>query len=473
MQATLGIAMEAILERHLEQVPPADIALWSLRGLEVLDPSLAPELRQNTLLLNAPGRLLGSRPVPGADTPARIAAGAVAVSLAALFEVAWNASPALRRAGSDRLLKSAFEELFNHLDPYSRYLSPEEAVAARHRRVGQAGLGLRLAAGRGEAVVIAAITPSGPAAQAGLRVGDQVVAISGLPVSAQDLSHAAGLLEGPADTEVSLRLQRGGRRLQAVLVRSLVVPETVHAQRRNDILWLRIDAFSNRTDQALAAAIGAGEATPGLRGLVLDLRGNRGGLLPQAVAAATALLPPGPVAHTAGRHPDAARHYLAPGSDIAEGLPLVVLVDGRTASAAEIMAAALLDRRRAALVGSATMGKGLIQAVVPLPNGGELLVSWSRVLAPSGWPIQALGVLPSLCTSLGAEATAQSLARLGRGESPMAAALARLRAARPPVSSDDATAIRNACPPAEGRDADESVAVALLDNAGAYAAALR
>jgi carboxyl-terminal processing protease len=151
----------------------------------------------------------------------------------------------------------------------------------------------------------------------------------------------------------------------------------------------------------------------------------------------------------------------------------MVLVDGRSASAAEIVAAALGERGRAVVVGSATTGKGLIQAVVPLPNGGELLVTWSQVLGPGGWPIQGVGVLPAVCTSLGAEALAEDLARLRRGEAPGGAAVARLRALRPPPSSAAEIAdLRASCPPAEGRDADWAVARALLDAPHAYAAAL-
>jgi hypothetical protein len=196
-----------------------------------------------------------------------------------------------------------------------------------------------------------------------------------------------------------------------------------------------VTAFSSATDNRLADALNAAFASraPPPAGVVLDLRGNRGGLLGQAVAVASAFLADGVVARTSGRHPDAARTYISAGPDLARGVPLVVLVDGRTASAAEIVAAALSDRGRGVVVGSATTGKGLIQAVVPLPNGGELLVTWSRVLAPRGWPIQGLGVLPALCTSLGAEATAAALVQLRRGEAPMGRVLARLRAARAPA----------------------------------------
>lgn len=474
VQAVLEVAFEAVLERHLERPSPAELGLWSLRGLEVLEPSLRAELRAGSLLLSGAERLLAAQalPVEAARLPPEAAALPLAAALAALFEAGWRASPLLRRAGPDRLLRSAFEELFNHLDPYSRYLTPAEAQAARVRRVDQAGLGLRLVAGRRQQVVLAVVQEGGPAAAAGLKPGDRLLEVDGVPVSTRDLGLAAALLEGPAEGEVSLRLQRGGRRFEVVLRRSLVTPDSVHAERRDDILWLRIDGFSGATDSKLATALEAGFGLAAPRGVVLDLRGNRGGLLGQAVAVASAFLPGGVVARTGGRHPDANRLYQSGGPDLAAGAPLVVLIDGRSASAAEIVAAALADRGRAALVGSATMGKGLIQAVIPLPDGGKVLVTWSQMLAPLGWPIQGLGVLPTLCTSLGAEALAADLARLGRGQAPMAEPLARLHAVRAPVPAAEIAALRAACPPAEGREADLLAAQALILSPAAYEVAL-
>ena len=472
----LAVALGTVLERHLETPSPQDLALWSLRGLEVLEPALKPELNASTLLLSAGDRVLSARPLPALppDAPREAAAQPTAFALAALYEAAWRASPALRQAGPERMLRSGFEELFNHLDPYSRYLTPDEARGARARRVGQAGLGLRLAAGgRRGGVVVAALVPEGPAMRAGVRPGDRVLGIDGIALASLDLTAAAALLDGPAETEVTLRLQRGNRRLEATLLRSLVPPDSVQAERRDGALWLRVLAFSSATDSQLAEALAAafGTRAPPPAGVVLDLRGNRGGLLGQAVAVAGAFLPGGVVARTGGRHPGSIRTYQAGGPDLAEGAPLVVLVDGRTASAAEIVAAALADRGRAVVVGSASMGKGLIQAVVPLPNGGELLVTWSRVLAPQGWPLQGLGVLPALCTSLGAEVTTQGLAALRRGEAPMGGALARLRAARAPVPASEVAQLRATCPPAEGREADADVARALLVSPESYATA--
>ncbi|WP_135467710.1 S41 family peptidase [Crenalkalicoccus roseus] len=469
VQAVFASAFEVVLERHLEAAAPAELGLWSLRGLEVLDPGLRPELSAGTLLLSDPERLLGARPVPGGPPPA--AAGQLATALAALFEAAWRASPALRRAGAEGMLRSAFEELFNHLDPYSRYLSAAEARAARARRVGQSGLGLRLGAGRGGAVVVARVEEGGPAEEAGLRAGDRLLAVDGVAVSAHDLGAAVALLEGPPGSQVRLTLQRAGRRLEVVLPRLAAQPPALRAERRQEILWLTLEVFANDTDRRLAEALAEARRAGALRGLVLDLRGNRGGLLGQAVAVASAFLPGGVVIRTSGRHPEAERLYLADEADIAAGLPMVLLVDGRSASAAEIVAASLSDRGRAVVAGSTTMGKGLIQVVAPLPNGGELLVTWARVLAPGGWPIQGLGVVPALCTSLGAEALAETLARLRRGESPMAPLLARLRAARPPVPASEQVALREACPPAEGREADLAAAQALLDSPPAYEAA--
>jgi carboxyl-terminal processing protease len=484
VEAVLSVALGAVLERHIEREAPARLALWSLRGLEVLEPLLRPELRGgDTLVLAAgsPEQALASRALPALPPAAapEAAAPPLAALLAAMFEAAWRASPQLRRAGPERMLRSAFEELFDRLDPYSRYLTPEEARAARLQRVGQADLGLRLGAGRGgRGVVVAALSPDGAAAGAGVRLGDRVLAVDGVPVSPRDLGFAATLLEGPADTEVELRVERDGRRRAVLLRRLLAPPASVRSEARDGVLWLRVAAFAGSTDGQVADALLAGLAPAGAatRGVVLDLRGNRGGLLSEAVAVASAFLPGGTVARTTGRHSDAARVWEASGPDLARGLPVVVLVDGRSASAAEIVAAALGGRGRAVVVGSATTGKGLIQAVVPLPNGGELLVTWSQVLGPGGWPIQGVGVLPAVCTSFGAEALAEELARLRRGEAPGGAGAVRLRALRPPPPSlpvAEIAALRATCPSAEGRDAaDGAAAQTLLDAPEAYAAAL-
>lgn len=473
VERVLTESLRLILERHIERAAPADLALWSLRGLTVIDPRFDPAVRGTELRLVLEDRALGGVPLASlAPREPAVAGATLGRTVGGLYEAAWRASPPLRRAGVERLIASGFDEVFNHLDPYSRYVTVEEARAARERRVGQSGLGLRVGV-QGSGLAVVAVTPGGPAAAAGIRVGDRLLAVDDRPLGARDPGLAATLLEGPEGSTVTLTLSRGGRRREATLVREVVVPETVSAERHEEILWIRVSGFSVLTERRITAVLVDGFGGRPPRGVVLDLRGNRGGLLTQAVAVADIFLAEGEVARTEGRHPDAVRRYEAGGRDLAEGRPLVVLVDGRTASAAEIVAMALAERRRGVVVGSATMGKGLIQLVAPLPNEGELLVSWSQVVAPSGWPIHGLGVLPALCTSLGPDALAAGLAGLAGGEPPMARALARQRAARPPVLASELSALRGTCPPAEGRAADITAARALIEAPAAYAAALR
>ncbi len=132
---------------------------------------------------------------------------------------------------------------------------------------------------------------------------------------------------------------------------------------------------------------------------MLDLRGNPGGLLQQAVKVADLFLADGPILSTRGRHPDSVQDYVAGGDDITHGLPLVILIDGDTASAAELTAAALQDRDRAIVIGSTSYGKGTVQTVIPLPNGGELGFTWSHAVSPTGVNLRTGGVRPMLCTS--------------------------------------------------------------------------
>ena len=148
------------------------------------------------------------------------------------------------------------------------------------------------------------------------------------------------------------------------------------------------------------------------------------------------------------------------------------MVDGRSASAAEILAAALADQGRAVVLGSSTLGKGLVQTITPLPDGGELLITWSRVLAPLGWPIQGLGVLPQVCTSLGIDSLNRQLAALKQGQSLMARALQRHNTARAPLPPAEMLEIRATCPAGEGRDTDLLTARTLIETPAAYRAAL-
>jgi carboxyl-terminal processing protease len=462
-----GAALAFMAPRTLEAIPTGQLTIWGLRGLTTLDQRLVASLSDKQLDLSLSGRMLLARPPPMAD-PA-----AWGDAVAQLSRTAWDVSESVRHAGTEGVLHSFFDELFNHLDPYSRYASPQEAAQEQARRNGSAGLGLDIAR-NGQGFVVRAVLPGSPAAQAGIKPGEMLSAIDGLQISGADLAAVSALLAGPEDSRVSLTLRGAGRSERVTdLVRAVLTPVTVFAQRQGDLLVIRITGFARDTAELLAREITRGVNTQKPpQGLVLDLRDNRGGLLRQAVSAAQTLAPQGLIAVTAGRAPEATREYRANGSDLAHGLPVVLVVDGRTASAAEVLAAALSDQRRAVVVGSATLGKGLVQTILPLPNGGALSLTWSRVLAPLGWPLQALGVLPQVCTSLGEDALRHNLAELAQGRQPMARSLTRSRTARAPMPPAEILEIRNACPASEGRDSDMAAAKFLIDTPVAYETAL-
>ncbi|WP_161600780.1 S41 family peptidase [Teichococcus oryzae] len=469
------MAFANILERQIEPASPADLALWSLRGLAALDTAFAIQAVNGRLHLSHRDELLAARPLAELTQASLLqrgsgaAADLVAAIVTEYYGAAWAASAAVRSAGSERLLQAGFDEVFNHLDPYSRYVTATEAQQLRQRRIGQSALGFRIATGSRNAVLVVAVSPEGPAQRAGMREGDIVLAINGQAVAATRIAEAAELLEGPPGTTLQLTLRRGGRRILLTLVRDGRSGSALQAELRDGLLWLRLGMFSSHTATEVAEALDeALTASPRLAGVILDLRGNRGGLLQQAMSVADAFLSGGTIAQSQGRHPAAQRIWQAVGGDLAQGRPVVALVDGRTASAAEIVAAALSDRGRAVVVGSSTLGKGLIQVVVPLPNDAEILISWARLLAPHGWPVQGLGVLPALCTSLGQEAMQRDLQSITQGVFPRGPLLGRMRSLRAPVPASEVSALRGTCPPAEGRTLDQVAARFILEHPAAY-----
>jgi carboxyl-terminal processing protease len=454
--------------RTLDPATAQDLSLWGLHGITALDPALTTDLRGSHLQLTATKRLVLDRAAPAPND-----AEAWGHLSAEVEAAAYAQSGALRNAGTQGLIQGYFDEMFNHLDPYSRYEPPAPAQAERSKLSVDAGAGIELIA-RGTAVVVESLVPDGPGQQAGVRVGDRIVAVDGRRPHANQLDRVRAWLSGPEGSEVDLRV-RGLDGLIRDLPLSLayVPPETVFSERDGNLLVIRISSFTSNTAERLSEVLEAGlAASPKPIGIAVDLRGNRGGLLRQAVTSVALLADHGVIASTAGRNPEATHDWRIDGGDLTHGLPVTVLVDGRSASAAEIMAAALADLGRGVVVGSATLGKGLVQTITRLPDGGELYITWSRVLAPRGWPIQSLGVLPQVCTSDGDQATTRALNDLLGGMDDMRAALAAARAARAPLPVARALELRAACPAAEGGDDDMRAARFLIEHPAAYRAAL-
>lgn len=462
--AALGFATP----RTLDPTTAQSLTLWGLHGITTLDPTLTVGLQNGRLQLSGSGRLLFDRPAQPPDDAAGWGHAAAELEAAATAQ-----SPTLRAAGTQGLIQGFFDEMFNHLDPYSRYEPPMPAEAERTKLSLDAGAGLGLIV-RDHFVVVGDLVPDGPGQRAGVHVGDRILSVDGRRPRGGQLDRVRGWLSGLEGTVLRLRVRGldGAERTFPITL-AYIPPETVFSERQGNLLLIRISSFTSNTAERLSEAIEAGlAASPPPAAIAVDLRGNRGGLLRQAVTSVALLADHGIIASTAGRDPEATHDWRIDGGDLTHGLPVVILVDGRSASAAEIMAAALADLGRAVVVGSATLGKGLVQTITRLPDGGELYVTWSRVIAPRGWPIQALGVIPQICTSTGFAHADAALNTLLAGRNDMQAALAASRAARAPLTVSAVLDIRAACPAAEGRDSDLHVAHFLADHPAAYRAAL-
>lgn len=454
--------------RILDAAPISSMTVWGLRGLTALDRALSVTVVDGTLRLLRTGQPTHELPVPRDESAVSWANTAAALAVAAT-----GLSPAVRDAGSAGVVQSFFDELFNHLDPYSRYAAPRAASADRDRRDGRAGLGIVIAARGGNAVVTAVIR-DGPGDLLGIKPGDTVLSVGRQSLRGLDSRGMNALIEGEEDTLIEITWRtRDGKTRDGRTAREMVPPETVFASISNNILTVRVTGFSRTTDTHLLESLrGAFNGRRPVNGIIVDLRGNRGGLLRQAVSAADILLPPGIVALTAGRAVEANYVWRSYADELGEDVPVVVIVDGRTASAAEILAAALADRGRAVVVGSTTLGKGLVQTIAPLPDGGELFVTWSRILAPLGWPVQGLGLLPQVCTSRGQDAMRRQLDALSSRRNVLGGEIAAHRRVRPPATEAQARHVRGVCPPAEGRDIDLDAARYLVANPVAYETAL-
>ncbi len=475
--SVIETALTVLQPRTLEPHTVQQLTVWGLNGLTAIDPDLTVEgvgTAGKPIRLSTPRGVLFERAPPAANDVGGWARFAVDMAAAA-----WTGSPAIRGAGQQAVIQSFFDELFNHLDPYSRYVAPAPAETERTVRTGgtaEAGFSV---VRQGRLLVVSAVNTNGPAWGAGISVGMRLVSVDGQPVRGQEPDAVAAMLQGePGSTVVLVAGMPGHPPARIPVVRAAIPPETVFAFSNGDIVVVRVTGFSADTaqevSQFLEQAVQRGAGQPGtpLHGLIFDLRGNRGGFLQQAVTTVALVLDHGVAVTAKGRDPQANHVWAVQGGDLTEGVPIVVLVDGRTASAAEIMAAALADHRRAVVVGSATLGKGLVQFIAQMPDGGELFVTWSRVLAPLGWPLQGLGVIPQVCTSLGQNRLDQQLQDLAAGTFDERDAVVQSRAARSPLPVARILDLRAACPAAIGTDADLDAARALLDTPGAYDAAL-
>ena len=301
----------------------------------------------------------------------------------------------------EELEQTSVEALIEALDdPYTVYLDPEELEALRQRNDGAYyGVGLQVAQ-RGNQLVVTRVFEGGPAADAGIRAGDRLVSVAGRPTGGQTLEQVVSRIRGPEGTEVVLGIAaRGGARRELELTRERIKVPAVDSRLETTgdvkVGYVRLSQFTRGAAGALRAAV-EGVREKGAQALVLDLRGDPGGLVDEAVGVAGAFLPDGaPVVVTEGLH-SPRRTFRTDGAPVAGDLPLIVLVDRGSASASEIVAGALRDAGRGRLVGERTFGKALVQSTRLLRDGGALKVTTARYLTPDGFDLATRGLPPSV-----------------------------------------------------------------------------
>ena len=302
--------------------------------------------------------------------------------------------------GDDELIENAINGMLTALDPHSAYLNDEKFEDMRVNTRGEfGGLGIEVTMDNGLVKVVSPIDDT-PAFRAGIEAGDYIVQIDQEPVMGLTLSEAVDKMRGKVGTEIDLVISREGAEapIELTLVRDIIKIRSVRHRVEGNSGYIRITTFNQNSESGVRKAVQEIKAELGnkLNGYVLDLRNNPGGLLDQAIAVSDLFLDKGEIVSTRGRHEEDTKRDNATAGDLADGLPMVVLINGGSASASEIVSGALQDHRRAILLGTKSFGKGSVQTVVPLPGHGAMRLTTARYYTPSGRSIQAKGIEPDI-----------------------------------------------------------------------------
>ena len=308
----------------------------------------------------------------------------------------------VEEVSSKELIEAAIDGMLTSLDPHSSYLSADDAAKMRVQTRGEfGGLGIEVTQQEGFVKVVSPIDGT-PADAAGMEAGDFITHVDGQSLLGLTLDEAVGMMRGPVGSEIIITVVREGEDepFDVSIIRDTIKLTAVRARTEGDTIVLRITTFNDQTYPNLVSGLEKQVEEAGgmgnINGIVLDLRNNPGGLLNQAIRVSDAFLEKGEIVSTRGRYSEDSERYNAKSGDLANGKPIVVLINGGSASASEIVAGALQDHRRAIVVGTRSFGKGSVQTVMPLRGEGAMRLTTSRYYTPSGRSIQALGVSPNI-----------------------------------------------------------------------------
>lgn len=303
----------------------------------------------------------------------------------------------------NKLIEAAINGMLSSLDPHSEYMNPKSYKEMQTTTRGEfGGLGIEVTMEDGLVKVVTPIDDT-PASRAGIRAGDFITALDGNTVQGLQLNQVVDKIKGPVNTEITLTIKRAGVTdpLQIKLVRALIQINPIKWHTEGDVGYVKLSQFNEHAYERLKDAIQKATTTIGadkVKGWILDLRNDPGGLLDQAIQVSNAFLDKGEIVSTRGRNADESQRFTArPGGDLTGGKPLIVLINGGSASSSEIVAGALQDHRRATILGTRSFGKASVQTIIPIgPNGGALRLTTARYYTPSGRSIQAKGIEPDI-----------------------------------------------------------------------------
>ena len=297
------------------------------------------------------------------------------------------------------VMDAAINGVLQYLDPYSVYMNPELFESMQTDTKGEfGGLGIEVGMEAGVVKVISPIDDT-PASKAGIKAGDYIVKINDVQVQGKTLMEAVKLMRGPIDSSIDLTIRRKGEKkiINKTIIREMIQVRSVEAKIiKNNIGYLRLKSFNSNSSKQLVEKIKNFEKSKKLTGYILDLRNNPGGLLTQAINVTDFFLNDGEIVSTKGRKISENRRFFAKKGDKVKGKPLIILINNGSASASEIVAGALKDHKRAILLGENTYGKGSVQSIIPLSDGGGMRLTISKYYLPSGQSISEIGVSPDI-----------------------------------------------------------------------------
>jgi len=405
---TFSKGLRQISERYIKEVAIEQLAIKGLIGLSSIDPTIRVFRNNDTVSIESnfvKKHIYKNPDKHNASTWAKL--------IVDLITNSKKESDIFKLTKMGRIYEAVFDGSLSNLDHFSHYANEEKAKKNREKRSGFGGIGISFNTIQ-EGILVTKVFNKTSAYKKGIKSDDIITKIENSSLTNLKYEDALTYLRGEIGTIVNMDIlrpsQKSRKRKEFIshnfsIKRERIIEPTTLYSLLDDILYIQITSFNDQTAQNLTEDIRNGfkdiyrNSGKRAKGIIIDLRGNPGGLLQQAVRVSNLFLINGTIVSTKGRHPSSTNNYEADGIDVTKGLPIVVLINGRSASAAEIVAAALQDHARAVVIGSGSYGKGTIQTLIKLPNGGEIAITWSRFQAPSGYYLNTLGVLPSICVT--------------------------------------------------------------------------